>query len=330
MNNTRNFKLFTSQDVEPWIASNAKRILDIVEKTYLQFSQEIARNPDSYFLRFPDSSMNRIIALPAHIDDSQPIAGIKWISSFPANVHNGLNRASSAIILNDRVTGYPIACLEGSQISSSRTAASATVGVKYLHKGMEIKCLGVIGTGLISLETVHFLINVGYRIDEIKVHDRDNSRAEDFREKVESIVPKVSVKVASLEDAIRESDLILFATSAVEPYVDDMALFQHNPTVLHMSLRDLATNIIKNSYNFSDDIDHSIKAGSSLHLTEMETGNRSFMVSGAEGLIKKTIEIKYDKPRIFSPFGMGVLDLAVAREIYKDIIPSFSTNHFNP
>ena len=330
MTNIRDFKLFTSQDIEPWIASNTKRILDIVEKTYLQFSQEVAKNPDSYFLRFSDSSINRIIALPAYIDDSQPIAGIKWISSFPNNVHNGLNRASSAIILNDRVTGYPIACLEGSQISSSRTAASATVGVKYLHKGLDIKCLGVVGTGLISLETVRFLINLGYRIYEIKIHDRDESRAKDFKKKLESLAPKISVKVTSLENTIEESDPILFATSAVEPYVDDMNLFQHNPTILHLSLRDLATNIIKNSYNFSDDIDHSVKARSSLHLTEMETGNRDFMVSGAEGLINKTIEIKYNKPRIFSPFGMGILDLAVAREIYRDITPSFSTNHFNP
>ena len=43
--------------------------------------------------------------------------------------------------------------------------------------------------------------------------------------------------------AISDSSLILFTTTTLDPYLSDEKLFEHCPTVLHLSLRDICVNV---------------------------------------------------------------------------------------
>src|SRR5207244_9804181 len=61
-----------------------------------------------------------------------------------------------------------------------------------------------------------------------------------------SIVPDVAQLVSAC-------DLILFTTVASTPHITDATLFEHNPVVLHISLRDLAPEILLRSQNVVDD-----------------------------------------------------------------------------
>ena len=74
-------------------------------------------------------------------------SGIKWISSFPANRAGNLARASAVQILNDATTGYPLACIEASLISATRTAASAALAAEHMSPAPFEGTLSVIGTG---------------------------------------------------------------------------------------------------------------------------------------------------------------------------------------
>src|SRR5215213_3164021 len=111
--------------------------MELVEATYRVHAEGDSVNPPSYFLRFPDRPTARIIALPASIGGSVRVDGLKWVSSFPENVASGIPRASAVLILNDHDTGYPIACLESSIISATRTAASAALAADWLSRGRE-------------------------------------------------------------------------------------------------------------------------------------------------------------------------------------------------
>ncbi len=310
--NTPNFTIINAEYIKQWLLRNQKKLLEITTQAYLSFHEGTAVNPDSYFLRFPDNPNNRIIALPSSSEKEPFCAGIKWISSFPINISNGLDRASAVFLLNDRKTGYPLACLEGSQISSYRTAASAIVGAELIHPAKKHSShMVIVGCGLISHSILSLMIGTGWNIDKITLVDLDLDRAKVFSNKFNNLKIETSKKLVS-------GDLILFATSAIEPHVLDTDILNNNPTILHMSLRDLGVDLIEKSQNFVDDVDHSVKANTSLYLTEEKIGNRNFITGDIAQLIEGEIEINSDKPRIYAPFGMGIIDLLVAQSIYQE------------
>ena len=123
----------------------------------------------------------------------------------------------------------------------------------------------------------------------------------------------------SAEALIRSSDLVVFATIAGEPHVHDVSWFDHNPTVLHVSLRDLAPEILLASTNIVDDVEHCLKANTSPHLVEQRTGNRDFLTGTLDDVMAGRVTVPADRPVVFSPFGLGVLDLAVGKYVYDEI-----------
>ena len=110
---------------------------------------------------------------------------------------------------------------------------------------------------------------------------------------------------------------MLFTTTARKPYLADETLLRHAPTVLHLSLRDICVNVVLASQNIVDDVDHCLKAGTSLHLAETATGNRNFVSGTLVDVLEKKFKLDHDRPRIFSPFGLGVLDLAVGNFVLE-------------
>jgi 2,3-diaminopropionate biosynthesis protein SbnB len=292
------------------IDENRQLVFEAVEKAYRLHASGNAINPDSYFLRYPDRPNSRIIALPAHIGGPIQKSGIKWVSSFPDNNADNLARASAVLILNDGATGYPIACIEAALISATRTAASAALAAERIAREPLEGNIGVIGTGVIARTTIDWLVFRGWRFSSVKLFDVDRTGAEQFSNWLNDKHGLQTSINDRMEDVVSDSSLILFTTTALEPYLNDEKLFAHDPTVLHLSLRDICPNIILASQNIVDDVDHCLKARTSVHLAEMETGNRDFVSGTLVDVLNNKVKLDH-KPRIFSPFGLGVLDLAV-------------------
>src|SRR4030095_1592339 len=268
-------------------------------------------------LRYPDNPGARIIALPAHIGGAVQKSGIKWISSFPENRSNNLARASAVLILNDATTGYPLACIEASLISATRTAASAALAAEHISPNPLAGTLGVIGTGVIARTTIEWLLFRGWKFQKINLYDLDRKESEHFRRWLADQHNLQAVVKDRFEDAISDSSLILFTTTTLGPYLADEKLFEHAPTVLHLSLRDLCVNVILSAQNIVDDVDHCLREKTSLHLTELATGNREFVSGSLVDVLEKKFTLDHQRPRIFSPFGLGVLDLAVGNFVLE-------------
>jgi ornithine cyclodeaminase len=250
------------------------------------------------------------------------VDGLKWISSFPDNVAHGIPRASAVLILNDHDTGYPFACLESSIISATRTAASAAAGADWLTRGRPRPTrIGFFGVGLIARYISTFLTGTGWSFDEIGVFDLSADSAAGFSGHLEKSGTGARIRVHdSAEEMIRSSDLVVFATVAGQPHVTDVSWFEHNPVVLHISLRDLAPEILLASTNIVDDVEHCLKADTSPHLVEKLTGNRDFLAGTLDDVMSGRVTVPADRPVVFSPFGLGVLDLAVGKFVYDEVV----------
>jgi len=292
--------------------------IGIVQQAYLAHADGQSVNPDSYFLRFPDKPDCRIIALPAYLGNDFDVAGLKWIASYPGNIQRGFPRASAVLVLNSYETGYPFAILESSIISAARTAASAALAAHWLNgHSRRAQSLGVVGTGFIARYVYDFLVETGWDIEEVRLYDRSPLESEKFRNTVCRLARHRTVTVvADVAQLVRTCDLILFTTVASTPHIADATLFEHNPLVLHLSLRDLAPEILLRSQNVVDDVDHVMKANTSPHLAEQMTGDRSFVTGTLADIMTGRRSVDRCRPIIFSPFGMGILDLAVGKWVY--------------
>jgi N-[(2S)-2-amino-2-carboxyethyl]-L-glutamate dehydrogenase len=315
------FAVIPGAQVQSALQGREKQLVELVEETYLLHDAGDSVNPPSYFLRFPDRPTSRIIALPASIGGPSRVDGLKWISSFPDNVAAGVPRASAVLILNDHATGYPLACLEASVISATRTAASAAAAADWLSRGRSRPTrVGFVGTGLIARYISTFLAGTGWSFDEIGVHDLSPDSTAGFHDHLRRSGTAARITVHdSPEQLIRESDLVVFATVAGSPYVTDPSWFAHNPLVLHVSLRDLAPEVLLASTNLVDDVEHCLKAETSPHLTEQLTGGRDFLSGTLADVMAGRVTVPRDRPVVFSPFGLGVLDLAVGKYVYDEV-----------
>ncbi|WP_336323059.1 2,3-diaminopropionate biosynthesis protein SbnB [Streptomyces lavendofoliae] len=316
------FSVIGGATVNEILDGDPQAVVDVVRRAYLTHGEQQTVNPPSYFLRFPDRPDSRIIALPAALGGEFGVDGIKWISSFPANIASGLPRASAVLILNDHETGYPFACLESSIISATRTAASAAFAAAQLHTDRDRpRSVSFVGTGLIARYIEKYLAATGWEFDTITIHDTSAEYAESFRGYLTGLGRPGRITVApGAEEAVRASDLIVFATTAGTPHVHDLGWFAHNPTVLHVSLRDLSPEIILNSTNVVDDVEHCLKADTSPHLAEQLCGHRDFIDGTLYDVMNGKVRPSADRPVIFSPFGLGVLDLAVGVTVYQEAL----------
>lgn len=122
-------------------------------------------------------------AMPAFLRGADPdgrddLLGMKWVAGFNANSGLGLPAINAVVILNDALTGLPIAILDGGPITAHRTAAVSGVAIRRFAprpdgRAMRAALIGAGAQGRSHLPVLgHVLPGV-----ELTVFDRDRERA---------------------------------------------------------------------------------------------------------------------------------------------------------
>jgi ornithine cyclodeaminase len=326
--------ILKGEEVLSLLEGNELEVLRAVRLAYEGFGRGLGSLPHSTFLRFPDNERNRIIALPAYLGDGFGVAGIKWIASFPGNHDRGLDRASAVLVLNSTETGRPEAVLESSAISAKRTAASAALAAKTLCGPGGASRAGVVGCGPINFEIVRFLTAVLPEITRLDVYDLNPDRAAQFKARCEDNFRGLKVNVAgAAREVFAGTTLVSVATTALVPHILDLSACEPGSTILHVSLRDFSPEAVLAADNVVDDIDHVCRAETSVHLASMLAGSRDFIRCTLADVLLGRAPARRDGGgvTIFSPFGLGVLDLAVGKLVYDlavegrvgTVIPAF-------
>jgi len=75
-------------------------------------------------------------AMPALLRGPDPagtrdLLGMKWVTAFPTNRDLGLPAIHATVVINDALTGTPVAILDGGPITAERTAAVSGVALQH-------------------------------------------------------------------------------------------------------------------------------------------------------------------------------------------------------
>lgn len=163
----------------------------------------------------------RFMSLISYLGGEFNVAGEKWYGSNIKNKEKGLPRSILTVTLNDMDTGQPLVFMSGNLISAMRTGAVPGVATRYLaHE--EATVLSAVGTGVINRACVKAILYAKPDIEVIKVFDLDVERSTAFIEELEDDIPATFKVSHSMEDCIRDSDIVTVATSgAKRPEIKD-------------------------------------------------------------------------------------------------------------
>ncbi|MCZ9345651.1 2,3-diaminopropionate biosynthesis protein SbnB, partial [Streptomyces sp. TRM76130] len=177
----------------------------------------------------------------------------------------------------------------------------------------------LVGAGVIARNIAEFFAAQSWSVDHFVVHDRGASYAAALARRITDLGYRAEQE-DSFERATADADIVVFATTAPQPWVTRTDAFAPGQTVLNISLRDLGPEIVASAQNILDDVDHCLTANTSPHLAEQRLGHRDFIDGTLAQVLRGKVTPAADRPRIFSPFGLGVLDLAVGQRLYRQAV----------
>jgi ornithine cyclodeaminase len=155
-----------------------------------------------------------VLIMPAWNGDGY--LGIKTICIYPGNAALGLPGLHATYMLYDARTGVPLARIDGTELTTRRTAAASALAASYLARP-DASMLAIVGTGRIAS-----VLAQAYRVVRpircVRVWGRTASRAAELvaRLRAEGFDADVA---PDLEVAVHTADIVTCATLATEPLV---------------------------------------------------------------------------------------------------------------
>jgi ornithine cyclodeaminase len=153
--------------------------------------------------------------MPAYRGGDNPILGLKAICVFPENPTIGKDAHQGAVMLFSAETGELLALMNASAITATRTAAVSAVATDLLAR-KDASELAIVGAG-VQARTHLEAISCVRPIKRARVVARHVSSAQRLVEEMEDSVTFPIESCENVEDALRDADLIVTATSSQVP-----------------------------------------------------------------------------------------------------------------
>jgi ornithine cyclodeaminase len=202
--------LLSRLDVEALL--DVDELVEALAAAMADLSAGLASIPPRVAARVPERD-GMLAVMPAFLPSSRALT-TKLVSLFPQNRDRPTHQA--VICCFDPDTGTPIALLDGTYITATRTAAGSVLASRYLARS-DARVLSIVGSGVQARAHARaFRSWSGLEI--VRVAARDGSAVE--RLVAELVADGMAVEAApSIEDAVRSADIVCAATHADAPVV---------------------------------------------------------------------------------------------------------------
>ncbi len=300
-----------------------RECIGVMEEALASLARGEVQQPLRTLLRAPDAP-GILGLMPAYGPGGESVArgsspaasyyGLKEVCVFPGNPARGLDTHLGAVLLHSGETGQLLAVMNASAITAIRTAAVSAVATKLLARE-DAKSLAIIGAGVQARSHLE-AIPLVRKIERTRVFSRTRSHAE-----------ALGVEVAgSVEEAVRDADIIVTATSSKEPVLrrEWIGAGAH-------------INLVGSSIAAAREADSATMAASSLFVDRREstvTESGDYLIALREGAIGQghiRAEIGSvligtargrtfpDEITMFKSLGLAIEDLAAAAFVFEKL-----------
>jgi ornithine cyclodeaminase len=260
-------------------------------------------NPLRFVVRPPEEA-SLLGIMPAHRGGDAPLWGLKTVAIFPSNAERGLDLHQGFVALFDGETGETRAILNAGGITAVRTAAVSGVATRLLARE-DARTLAILGAGIQAKSHLEAMRAVR-DFERVVVWSRSGRQLEGAE------------NVGSPEDALRDADVVVTATSAIEPIVERgwLKAGAHVNAVGSSipSTRELDTATMHDAALFVDRRESTINESGDFRMAELPPDHiraeiGELLIGAAEG--RRSDE----ELTVFKSLGLAVEDLAAAEHV---------------
>ena len=307
--------IISKSQVEKYLSVSS--VIDRVEQTYKWYAEDKIIMPSKITLDMASLNVpGWINSMPSYVQPCD-IAGIKWVGGFINNHKIGLPFIKAKIMLTDPRTGLMKALVDGDWISDMRTGAQTAVFAKYLApKNTDI--VAIIGAGLQGYTTLVCLCEL-FKFKEVRICDIYSEACKNFIAKAEKTVPCEIKAYNSTEEAVRDADIIVTATTADAPLVMNDWVKPGALVSTIGSYQELDEELVfKADKVIVDHIEQHLHRGEFVKLFEEGRMKENDFYGEFPNIITGSLNGREsEKERIvISIVGMGCLDVSIAAMLY--------------
>jgi alanine dehydrogenase len=293
-------------------------LIPAIEDAFAAYERGDAQMPAKSYIDLPQYNGD-FRSMPAYLDTGDwDAAGIKWVNVHPDNpTHYDLPTVMGTMVYSDPENAYPLAIMDGTELTMQRTGAAAAVATDYLAVE-DATSFGVVGAGVQSYTQLEAVAAVR-DIEEVVVSDVNEDAVRAF---IEHFEDRFDVREGSISEA-GHCDVLSTVTPVEEPLVGPEDLGDHT----HVNAmgadaegkHEIADDVLLNCKLVIDDhaqTTHSGEINVPYHegvLTDDDIyGEIGEIVTGAKD--GRTSE---DGVSVFDSTGLAIQDVAAAHVVYE-------------
>jgi len=312
--------ILSDQDIAKLLSMG--EAIEAVEGAFAQLRRGKVVMPNRSTIMLPKYN-GSISFMPSYLEESGAQA-TKIISIYPDNPKMGLPTTAAWIVVNNPKTGQIEAFMDATYLTGVRTGAVSGVAAKYLAP-KNAKIAAVFGAGAQARNQAWAAATVR-KLDEIRVYDPIKPAIDKFAADMEVRLGIPIVKAASGEEACRDADIILTATTSKTPVVKRKWLKDkvHVSAIgaFYPDWRELETGIIADAKVVIDEWE-AIKLESGDILIPIQEGAITELQIYAElgELVtgEKNGRTSSDGITVFKSVGIAIQDSSVANLVLKKL-----------
>ncbi|PSP80827.1 ornithine cyclodeaminase family protein [Halobacteriales archaeon QS_1_68_20] len=326
--------LLNSEDVDD--NTRMSDVIAAVEDAFAAYARGNAQMPAKSYIDLPQYNGD-FRSMPAYLDvragaalsgqsdsdesdaaDGWDAAAVKWVNVHPDNPgDHDLPTVMGTVIYSDPETAFPLAIMDGTELTMKRTGAAAAVATDHLAVE-DATSLGIVGAGVQSYTQLTAISQVR-PIETVVVSDPDDDAVEAFRAEFGD---EFDVRRGSIEEAAG-CDVLSTVTPVRDPIVPRDAVGEHT----HVNAigadaegkHELDDQILLDAKLVIDDYDqctHSGEINVPWHEGILDDGDihgelGDVVVGATPG---RTAE---DGITVFDSTGLAIQDVAAARVVYE-------------